>query len=554
MTLPGHRTVLTRPRPVPAPRAPQPPPRSAQPATGALWMRLLPAAVMLGLTLWGITGASYWRDESATLEAVHRPLNGLLRLLGHVDAVHGAYYLIMWPLVRLLGPGELVTRLPSALAMTAAAALVTAIGRRLVSPAAGLAAGLLFAAIPAVSFYGQDARSYALVTALATAASYLLVRVLTTAGPRRGWLAGYAACMAAAGILNIFGLLLLAAHAITVALACARRSPGRSRRLALGWLAAAAAAAAAVSPVVALAYGERGQLAWLVKPGLTAVTTMRQLIGAGQMPLALGAALGAGLLLSALGGRTALRVSWPPALPALAVPWLVLPPGLLLAASQVTPLYTLRYVMLSAPAGALLGGTAIAAIGRSVRTGCGWTTGTGAGRRARALAARVRQGLATGPRARTRRAFAVAGWAAGAGALVTVALLGAPAQVHDRTPAGHGDNIRAADQIIAARLRPGDVAIYDTPANENLAAAYPYGMSQLPSIALQRSPEATGTLAGVTLPPAVVRPRIQGAPRVWVTEIHHDRRLPVLQGLGLRLAGRWHVADLWVLLYVQPRG
>ncbi len=34
-------------------------------------------------------------------------------MLGHVDAVHGAYYLLMWLEVRLAGHGELALRLPS---------------------------------------------------------------------------------------------------------------------------------------------------------------------------------------------------------------------------------------------------------------------------------------------------------------------------------------------------------------------------------------------------------------------------------------------------------
>src|SRR6266536_5074305 len=116
-------------------------------------------------------------------------LGALFRLLGNIDAVHGVYYMMMWADVRLAGTGETATRLPSALAMAAAAAGPAAIGRRLVSPRAGLFAGLVFAALPQISWYGQDVRPYALVTALGTLASYLLVRVLGGAGPRRRWLA-----------------------------------------------------------------------------------------------------------------------------------------------------------------------------------------------------------------------------------------------------------------------------------------------------------------------------------------------------------------------------
>ena len=65
---------------------------------------------------------------------------------------------------------------------------MAALGRRLVSPAAGLAAGLLFAVLPQISLYAQDAREYAFMAALATTGSYLLVRAMTTPGRRRGWI------------------------------------------------------------------------------------------------------------------------------------------------------------------------------------------------------------------------------------------------------------------------------------------------------------------------------------------------------------------------------
>jgi hypothetical protein len=141
---------------------------------GPLWMRILPPAAMFAIALWRITGPSYWRDEAATMTAVARPFPGLLRMMGHVDAVHGVYYMIIWVVVRAGGSGELVTRLPSAVAMTCAAAAVAALGRRLVSPRAGLAAGVLFAALPQISLYAQDAREYAGVTALAAAGDAVL--------------------------------------------------------------------------------------------------------------------------------------------------------------------------------------------------------------------------------------------------------------------------------------------------------------------------------------------------------------------------------------------
>ena len=86
------------------------------------WTVIAPAVVTLAVMLWGITAPAYWGDEADTVSAESRSLPQLVRLLGHVDAVHGLYYLLMWPAVRAAGPGEFATGLPSAVAMAAAAA------------------------------------------------------------------------------------------------------------------------------------------------------------------------------------------------------------------------------------------------------------------------------------------------------------------------------------------------------------------------------------------------------------------------------------------------
>ncbi len=203
----------------------------------------VPPLVTLVVCLWGLGDSSYWRDEAASLVAVDRSFGQLLRLLGQTDVEHGVYYAMLWPIVHLAGTGEVATRLPSALAMTITAAFVTAIGIRLASLAVGLAGGLVFAILPATSFYAQDARPDAPSVALAAAATYLLVRTLQASGSRRRWLVGYAVCMAALGWVNVLALFLVAAHAVTVALAALRAEDrAAARRLAAGWLAAAAAA------------------------------------------------------------------------------------------------------------------------------------------------------------------------------------------------------------------------------------------------------------------------------------------------------------------------
>ena len=127
MTSPASRAVLGGRAGVSAGEHPD---RAAAFDAGPLWMRILPPVAMFAMGLWRITGPSYWRDEAATMTAVQRPFPEILRMMGNIDAVHGVYYMIIWAVVRLGGTGELVTRLPSAVAMACAAAAVAALGRR----------------------------------------------------------------------------------------------------------------------------------------------------------------------------------------------------------------------------------------------------------------------------------------------------------------------------------------------------------------------------------------------------------------------------------------
>jgi mannosyltransferase len=480
--------------------------RSVGFGTGPGWLMMaLPPVATFVVMLWGITGPSYWRDEAATMSAAERSLPNLLRTLGNIDAVHGAYYILAWVMVRLGGPGELVTRLPSAVAMAGAALAVAALGRRLISPRAGLAAGLVFAVLPEVSFYGQDARPYAIVVALATLSSYLLVGALQAgdARTRTRWLAGYAVCLAVLGIVDIFGLLVVPAHAVTVAVRYLRA--GRdARSLALGWIAAVVFGAALTSPVLAFGFVQRGTLSWLTAPGLSDVTGLHALVGPTTMADLVVLAIACGIVVSALLGRERLRASWPGLLTSLCLPWLILPPAILLIGSLITPLYTLRYVLLCIPAIALFAGAALASLG----------------------------------------------WVAGTAVLVVLAVLGAPAQRHFREPDGHGDNVRQANQIVAAHMRRGD-ALLEFKA-ENFAQAYPFGMRKLDAVAQARSPVASATLVGTFLPDPVVRQRLTRVSRVWVVEYGHPTPLVVLNGMHFRLVHAWRTSDIWLFLYAHP--
>ena len=410
-------------------------------------------------------------------------------MLGNVDAVHGAYYLMMWPVEHVLGSGALVLRLPSAVAVTVGAAVVAATGRRLISPWAGLGAGLLYAVLPVTSRYGQEARSYAMVMTVAAIASYLLVRVLQAEpARRRRWLVGYGVSIAALGVLNIFGLLLVPAHAVTVAIGCRRglREPA-VRRVAIGWLVAAVAGIAVASPLLVFGWLQRGQIAWLgVNTSSSGLNTLFSLTGSFLVTTAVLAVVAVALVLSTEASRERRRAAWPRRLAEITLPWLIVPPLILLVVSVAQPVYTSRYILVCIPALTLIGGAAVASYGRL----------------------------------------------AGVIALAVILIAGATTQLGQRTTAGHYDDIMALDQIVAAHARPGDYVLYTNPNAESFGAAYSYGLGKLPNIALKQGPNQSGTLAGTNASLAEIRSRLAHAQRVWVVEINSLSSDPLLLGLN----------------------
>jgi mannosyltransferase len=496
------------------PDGPAIPPGSDRPTTlGAAWVAIIPALITLAVTLYRVQSPSFTRDEGATLLAVHRSFPQLVRMLGNIDVVHAEYYALIWAVTRVAGSSELAVRFPSAVAMALAAAMVTLIGQRLVCGRAGLAAGLVTAALPSVSFFAEDAREYAMEAGLAAVASYLLIRALDADRSRRGWLIGYGAVLAALGLGNLFSLLIIPAHALVL---YARRRRGLlSRDAARGWLAAAAAAIVVAMPVAVTATMQLHQFQWIKRPGIVAVISLAGLVGGQAVFFAAVAIIVAAIIVGALHGHARLARDWPSGLVALAVPWLLLPPGLLLGVSFIHPVFVFRYLAFCIPAAALLIGTALAALGRI----------------------------------------------AGIAALVLLVFLGLPAQAKQRGPVGHGYDIRRADQIVARHRRSGD-ALLNVPywpmkwgggIERGLEAEYPFGLSQLHDISQGAAPVPSASLGGTFAARSVVRQRLPGVSRLWVASWG---RGPVSfpDQAQFTLVRRWHVRNVWLWLYVRHPG
>jgi mannosyltransferase len=466
---------------------------------------LVPAAVTAAIVAHHAARPQLWRDEFATWQAATRTVPQIVALGHHIDAVTVPYYVFMHYWIARFGDSVLALRTPSIIAMTATAAVVAALGRRLYGAKAGLLGGLLVAVVPVVSRYAQEARAYSFAALFAAVATYLLVVALQ----RSRWYAwvGYAAAVLLLGLSHQVALLLLAAHLVAVVVECRREH----RLRALWWLLAVGVALAGLLPVALLGLGEQGtQLSWLsaARP-IDLAQLPERLFGAAAIGGAVCALAAVGLARGDRWGRTL----WLSAL---------LPIALLFLADQyVTPIFLGRYLVFATPLLCLLAGRALA--------GVRW-------------------------------------WLAGVVVLV-VALLGYPEQQSMRRSHSPFDYAGAA-AVVRAGQRPGDGIVYaprggwqftDEAFRYLLRGAVPR------DVLLYRDEAQRASLWATECPDPA--PCLRGTPRVWTVsadnlETHRTAgatdQLPpaVLAALraGYRQGPKWRVDGFTIVLFTRRSG
>ena len=207
-----------------------------------------------------------------------------------------------------------------------------------------------------------------------------------------------------------------------------------------GWLAASAAALVVASPVVLISIGQRSQVSWLKPLDAAQIASVRQLLGPPALAATVLLVIVATFAFCALRGR--LATDMPSRLLALSLPWLLLPPAVLLAASAAHPVYSLRYIVFCAPAAALLAGAGLAALG----------------------------------------------WAGGAAGLALIVLVALPGQASDRRVDSHSENLRQLSHLVAVHSRPGDALLFPRLSDREFEAAYPAPYRPLRDLTLSPDP------------------------------------------------------------------
>ncbi len=339
------------------------PPRSPAPKL-ARWAD--PVIVAVFATVICAAGApypSFWIDEAATISAsANRSLTQMWGLLENTDLVHGLYYFLMHGWFALFPATEFWTRLPSCLAVGAAAAGVVILGKQLSTRFVALCAGVVFAILPRVTWAGIEARPYALTMAAVVWLTVLLVVAVRTS--RRVLWPLYGLGLVAATVLNILVVLLVLPHAVVVAVLADKRSTVK------WWVGSAVAAILVVAPFVALASNQKGQTNWIST--YSAWLTVPEIVFLQYFDFNVFFALLAIVVFVAATrvvrrGHAPSDIGIRPVV-TLSVAWIALPTAVLVVESAfLEPMYYPRYLSYTAPAMALLLGVCIVVVAKTRR-------------------------------------------------------------------------------------------------------------------------------------------------------------------------------------------
>lgn len=317
--------------------------------SGVPWM--LGATATL-LALLGSWIPSLWGDEAASVLSARRSIPSLFRMLGHVDAVHGTYYLALHFWVDLVGTSPFAVRLPSAIAVGLGAVAVVLLAGRLSGPRVAIIAGLVYCVLPRVTYMGEEARAYAFDAAIAAWGLVLLVDLIR--GRRRGriWWVAYAALVTFGIYAFLYLGLFVAVHAVI--LFGSRASRAMWRR----WAISTVAAIGIASPVAVASILERSQIAFLATRNTTGFASLAVGVFFWDWWVAVPAwtliALAAASWVRGRRSRQAgSRASARPSVEIVAFAWLLIPGALLLASNVAVPDFSGRYLSMSAPGAAL---------------------------------------------------------------------------------------------------------------------------------------------------------------------------------------------------------
>ncbi len=479
---------------------------------------VIAVVIGLGLLATGVSALgswipSLWGDEAASAMSAQRSVPSLFGMLTHIDLVHGTYYLGLHFWVEAFGASPFSLRLPSAIAIGFTTAAVVLISLRLSTLRVAVAAGVICAVIPRVTYMGEEARSYAFSAAFAAWLTLVLIELVRRDGRSRVLWVSYGVLLAVGTYVFLYVALFAAAHAVILATAGIPR--GARRRIVRTWIFVCLSAAVAASPIIVGAVLQRGQIAYLAgTPQLGfATTTVGLWFGTPEF------AIVAWVLLATAGAHGARvfiahrrlgiaridelgQLTSGPRLDVVAASWLLVPSTILIASHFLLSDFTARYLSFCAPAAAILMALALDWVG-----------------------------------ARRRAAISI-----GVAAIIVVAT---PAYLGQREPYSKNNSDWAnVSATLARNASPGDAVVFDETARPyrrtRLAMhTYPAGFVGLVDVALKTPYQRNTTWfdAAYSVDQALARGRFDGITTVWVIELKVGRVVDTYGLDSLRAAG-----------------
>jgi mannosyltransferase len=190
-------------------------------------------AIALIVRLAGV-GQSLFGDEIFTYQIVTRnSLGGVIDAVRTTSITPPGHYVLAWLAIKIGEPHTWI-RVPSIVLGTATVPLLYAVGVRTVGRPAGLVAAALLAFSPFATWYGDEARTYALLMFLIVATMYFAVRARDATGRVWPWWVAFAFAAGGSMYAHYTALFALAAIGVWAVAVCLRRGRIAEPLMAIG--------------------------------------------------------------------------------------------------------------------------------------------------------------------------------------------------------------------------------------------------------------------------------------------------------------------------------
>jgi mannosyltransferase len=225
----------------------------------AIWMWTI---VVVGtiVRLVALGHKSFWIDEIASVAIARRDTSVFWHFLWHDEGNMGLYYVLLRPWLHL-GYSEGIVRLLSVMPGILSIPVMYFLGKRLFGRETGIIGAGFLALNPCAIAVSQEARAYSFVALGVLASTYLFVLLLEKQSSVLA--CAYALVAGLTCYFHYFGVLVPAAHAISLAAAPRERRPWKQL-----WL-AAAIIVVLVMPILWLIHAQdAGHISWVGEPSL----------------------------------------------------------------------------------------------------------------------------------------------------------------------------------------------------------------------------------------------------------------------------------------------